>query len=101
MSGQASRLPLAVSAVAVVVSLAGIWTSMRAGDGLPPVLIYDQAEVDAQAQAYLDKGFDGVVIVNQAFDQAKERGHLILRASKDVAYPPEALFRITDFISAP
>lgn len=97
----ANRLPLILSVLALLLSVSAVWISIRPSFGLPMVLVYDQDEVDVQAQAYVDKGFDGAVIVNQAFDRAKERGHVILRASRDVAYPPEALFRITDFVLAP
>ena len=100
-----SRETLRVFGMAVVIAalmaLPSLALTWRLANRLPPVLVYDQAQIDQQAQAYIARGFDGVTVINQAFDRAKERGHLILRAGKDIAYPDAALFRISDFVAEP
>lgn len=87
--------------IAALMALPTLVLTWRLASRLPPVLVYDQAQIDQQAEPYIARGFDGVTVINQAFDRARERGHVIMRAGKDVAYPDSALFRISDFVAEP
>ena len=68
---------------------------------VPVVLIYNADLVAEQSRPYLLAGYDGPAIIQQAFDAALARGHVIIKASEEIAAPQSALFRIQDFVASP
>lgn len=94
-------LGAALLALTLCSVMAVILPQRNSDNQLPQVLIYNADLVAEQSRPFLMAGFDGPAVIRQAFDAAVSEGHVIIRASDEIAAPASALFKIEDFVTVP
>lgn len=98
------KLDFAVGASALALALSCLMAILQPGrtaGSAPGVLVYDPDLAAEQAAPFILAGFDGPAVIQQAFNAAVAAGHVILKASDQVAAPPSSEFRIEDFVALP
>lgn len=91
-------------AIFALVLAGGAWWEVRdlaARGNTPRVLLYDDASIPMQVGPYARAGYDIDALLQEAFDKAVAKGHVIIRSSEEIRGGSLSLFNIAEFVGAP
>ncbi|RWR30547.1 hypothetical protein D2T29_12815 [Sinirhodobacter populi] len=82
-----------------VIAVAGFYLGQTKDHPQPAILLYDRADIAAQAKPFVEAGQDPIAVFDAAVSTAADQGFIVIDKALGVAGPASASLKLVDFVA--